>query len=217
MYLRWHIGIILHADLTVGIYFFTVHEATCRFSLYNNISSSLHQHLIQSIETKYLIYDLFQALAQNINSIFLLSRIRWSHIFFLVWIEQRRWNTNVKANLQRKTIPSIPRCISSPFPLLFGRQAAFEVLSGSLLFHVRQMKAFNVGAKGSVWIITRGAKLRTQITAHSNRCVTHTHTNTQSKYDTRANKQAIHTHVIMHGYTSPSSLQAHVCAYKQTL
>ena len=72
----------LWADLTVGIYFLTVREATCRFSLCNNTSSSLHQHLIQTIETKYLIYDSSQTLAQNINSIFLLSRIQWSHIFF---------------------------------------------------------------------------------------------------------------------------------------
>lgn len=132
--------------------------------------------------------------------------------------EQKRYYTNVTANLQRKTIPSIPRCISSPFPLLFGWQAVFEALSGSLLFHVRQMKAFNVGAKGSVWIITRAPSCERKL-LHTATDVWHTHINraAQTRHTCKQTDRP-HTETCNHAETRKLIFvsASHICKHTST-
>lgn len=131
----------LNVDRTVWIIF---HEATCYSRHLVLILSTSISEVSKQNSTVQHAYHLFQHRVQNINSEFS------DRTFSGEVSAEILYNTSVKAKLQNKTIPSIPPCISSPFPLLFGRQAAFEALSSSLLFHVSQMKAFNVGAKGSI-------------------------------------------------------------------
>lgn len=61
------------------------------------------------------------------------------------------------------------------FPVSLWMAGAVWSLIGFSLFHVRQMKAFNVGAKGSIWIITRAPSCEHKL-LHTATDVWHTHT-----------------------------------------